>query len=184
MRVRLADPQVLSRKGLALLLAKEGFEIAGETSEPNEIRKWVIEKSTDVLILSESLLPCITDLNRAGLGILLLCERSDKPSNFRLRGRIYRDSQPEMVAKAIRVVAKGGVWDNPKRSSSESRPLRLTPREQEVARLIARGFNNREVAQNADLSEQSVKNLVSRVLKKMGLRSRVQLALKMQEVFD
>lgn len=167
-----------------MLLSKEGFEIAGESSEPSEVRKWVTEKSPEVLILAESLLPCVTDLNRSGMGLLLLCERSDNPSNFRLRGRIYRDSLPETVVKAIRVIADGGVWDNPKQSKSSARQIRLTPREQDVARLIGQGFNNREVAQHADLSEQSVKNLVSRILKKMGLRSRVQLALRMHEAFD
>jgi DNA-binding CsgD family transcriptional regulator len=61
--------------------------------------------------------------------------------------------------------------------TSSSKPLnKLTPREQEVARLVARGLSNREIASHLTLSEHTVATHVRNVLKKLGLNSRNQIA--------
>jgi DNA-binding NarL/FixJ family response regulator len=53
----------------------------------------------------------------------------------------------------------------------------LTPREQDIAVGVSKGFSNREIATAHKLAEQSVKNLVSAVMKKMKVANRVQVAL-------
>jgi DNA-binding NarL/FixJ family response regulator len=55
----------------------------------------------------------------------------------------------------------------------------LTKREFEVAQFIAKGMSNRAIAETADLHEQSVKNLVSVVLRKLSCENRTQVALKL-----
>jgi DNA-binding NarL/FixJ family response regulator len=62
--------------------------------------------------------------------------------------------------------------------SDYGRRSKLTPREREVARLVAQGLPNRRIGQIMGLQEQSVKNLVSVVMRKMNCENRVQVALK------
>ncbi|MCX7800539.1 MAG: LuxR C-terminal-related transcriptional regulator [Fimbriimonadales bacterium] len=64
------------------------------------------------------------------------------------------------------------------RRSEYGRRSRLTPREQEVAKLVAQGLPNRRIGQIMGLQEQSVKNLVSVVMRKLNCENRVQVALK------
>ncbi len=184
MRIWLADPQVLSRKGLALLLTKEGFQVVGESSKPDEINQDEVAKSSEILIVAESLLPLASNPKSNGIKTLVLCD-SNKSNKFENIGtKIYRDSEPESVTRAIRSLVKDGNWQFSRAMHSKTRTYRLTEREIDVAKLISQGLNNREVAQKLEITEQSVKNLVSKIFKKYGLRSRVQLALKMQEVHD
>ena len=184
MRVWLADPQVLSRKGLALLLKKEGFEVVGESSKPDEISQAVAEKSPEVLIVAESLLPSVSIIKQKQIKTIVLCDSSQNGNGELAGTKIYRDSEPESVTRAIRNLVKDGSWQFTRKTHSKTRTYRLTEREIDVAKLISQGLNNREVAQKLEITEQSVKNLVSKIFKKYGLRSRVQLALKMQEVHD
>jgi DNA-binding CsgD family transcriptional regulator len=61
--------------------------------------------------------------------------------------------------------------------ASDDRPaIILTPREQEVAALVARGLTNRQVAQELSISEHTAANHVGRILRKLGLSSRTQIA--------
>jgi DNA-binding NarL/FixJ family response regulator len=52
----------------------------------------------------------------------------------------------------------------------------LTPREQEVATLVSRGLTNRQVAQELSISERTAANHVAKILRKLGLSSRAQIA--------
>jgi non-specific serine/threonine protein kinase len=60
--------------------------------------------------------------------------------------------------------------------SADERAELLTPREQEVALLVARGLTNRQIAQELSISEHTVANHVRKILKKLGLRSRAQIS--------
>ena len=57
----------------------------------------------------------------------------------------------------------------------------LTPREHEIALKVAEGLSNRDIAADLNLAEQTVKNLVSVIMRKMGCRNRVQVALKLSK---
>lgn len=70
------------------------------------------------------------------------------------------------------------------RRSEYGRRSRLTPRELEVAKLVAQGLPNRRIGQIMGLQEQSVKNLVSVVMRKLNCENRVQVALKMVGVIQ
>lgn len=60
----------------------------------------------------------------------------------------------------------------------------LTPREHEIALKVAEGLSNRDIAYDLDLAEQTVKNLVSVIMRKMGCTNRVQVALKLSKRKD
>lgn len=107
-------------------------------------------------------------------------------------GIFCRSESFEALCKCILCVREGQVWA----SSSELqfvlealiKPLpiegnglpgsnRLSKREEEIARLVAGGFSNREISQRLDLSEHTIKNYLFRVFEKLGVSTRVELAL-------
>jgi DNA-binding NarL/FixJ family response regulator len=104
-------------------------------------------------------------------------------------GFLLKDSEPEELLHAVRVVAAGEallspsvtrrlienfVAARPRRQSGATALNGLTDREREVLRLIALGRSNGEIATSLFIAEQTAKTHVSRILQKLGLRDRVQ----------
>ena len=102
-------------------------------------------------------------------------------------GFVLKDSPPEALVDAVRAVAAGGSWLDPRvlprvldrarsrpaRSPGAARALaRLTPREAEVMRLLCQGASNDEIARALRLGERTVKSHVSAILAKLGARDR------------
>ena len=106
-------------------------------------------------------------------------------------GYLLKDSSIEEVAQAVKVVAEGQSLISPsmavklidefKQMSKPEREqgpaLRLTERELEVLRLVAKGLNNREVAKELFISENTVKNHVRNILEKLQLHSRMEAVM-------
>lgn len=110
-------------------------------------------------------------------------------------GYLLKDTPSEELAAAIRAVQKGytqlgpGIAQklltqfpsNPTTSNNSPVPppslSELTPREKEVLKLIANGASNREIAQSLYISEGTVKNYVTNILNRLGLRDRTQAAI-------
>jgi DNA-binding NarL/FixJ family response regulator len=109
-----------------------------------------------------------------------------------VQGMILKSVPTGLVLKCIRKVHDGGRWLENVSSGraldrllqmSESRvrhPTGLSPRELEVARLVGGGLRNRAISQKLDISEATVKIHIHNIFAKMNVRSRVDLALKMQ----
>jgi DNA-binding NarL/FixJ family response regulator len=104
-------------------------------------------------------------------------------------GFLLKDSEPEDLLRAVRVVAGGEallapsitrrliesfVEARPRRSAGSTALNGLTDREREVLRLLALGKSNAEIAAALFIAEQTTKTHVSRILQKLGLRDRVQ----------
>lgn len=118
------------------------------------------------------------------------------------KGFLLKDMQPEELCKIIRVVQNGGVCLHPavtrkiiarlsgqdRKTAEEDFPgndlAQLTNREKEVLRLIGRGLSNMEIASALFIVEGTVKNHVSSLLAKLGVRDRTQLALLAQEFMN
>lgn len=108
------------------------------------------------------------------------------------KGFLLKDVSVERLVEAIRLVAAGGtlirpaVTEHALKRLEETRPEfesleppdPLTKRELEVLRLMAGGYSNREIADALDASEGTVKNHVSSILSKMGVRDRIRAVLK------
>jgi DNA-binding NarL/FixJ family response regulator len=106
-------------------------------------------------------------------------------------GYLLKDSSIDEVAQAVRVVAEGQSLISPSMaaklidefkeiSRSDRDPgsaPRLTDRELEVLRLVAKGLNNREVAKQLFISENTVKNHVRNILDKLQLHSRMEAVM-------
>jgi DNA-binding NarL/FixJ family response regulator len=115
------------------------------------------------------------------------------------RGVYFRTDSPDMLPKAIRSVHQGQVWagsrelqylleevgQNLPAASVEFQPgVRLTDRELQVVRLVAEGYTNREISKTLGLSEHTVKNYVFRIFDKVGVSTRVELAIYVQNLLQ
>ncbi len=104
------------------------------------------------------------------------------------RGCAPKVGDPERLLAAIRTVAAGevaaGPWLDALVLQSGSEPAytetgrrRISARELDVITLVARGLENKEIARQLGIREQTVKNHLGRVMKKLGLRNRQELAV-------
>jgi DNA-binding NarL/FixJ family response regulator len=100
------------------------------------------------------------------------------------RGCVPKVAEPDRLVSAIRTVAAGGLaaggWLGSmveRMSDSAPEAGRVTGRELEIISLVARGLENKEIAAELEIAEQTVKNHLSRVMKKLGLRNRQEVAM-------
>jgi two-component system nitrate/nitrite response regulator NarL len=128
--------------------------------------------------------------------VLLLdsCERELVVDAFRAgaRGVFPRSESSKALARCIHSVSRGQIWANSREldflleALADAKPLRivnargeglLSPREQQVAALVAEGLPNRDIAHQLKLSEHTVKNYVFHIFEKLGVSTRVELVL-------
>ncbi len=142
------------------------------------------------------------------VGVIILTTFEDDETIFDgleagARGYLLKDVSSEEMAQAVRRVAAGEALIQPRitrkvlaefsrraagnvrqinQKAKESFPVPLTERELEVLQALARGLSNREIADQLVITEGTVKNHVSKLIEKMGVRDRTQAVLKGQEL--
>jgi DNA-binding NarL/FixJ family response regulator len=199
-RVVLADDQPLVRTGLRMILSAEpDLEVVGEAADGAQAVAVCAESAPDV-VLMDVRMPVmdgieatakVTAAADAPRVLVLTTFDLDEVVYDALRagasGFLLKDAPEERLTTAIRVVADGGSLFAPSvtrtliaefaRRSPAPPPgtlERLTDRETEVLRLVARGLSNAEIAGELFVTENTVKTHVARLLMKLGLRDRVQ----------
>jgi len=203
-RVLIVDDQSLVRAGFRMILeAEEDIEVVGEASDGAEALEAAAEYAPDV-ILMDVRMPNVDGLEATrrlldgratGPRVLILTtfdldEYVWEALRSGASGFLLKDTPPEQLVEAIRVVASGDALLAPaitRRVIEEfvSRPPasvrrqapgvdELTARELEMLRYVARGLSNAEIAETAFVSETTVKTHVAHILSKLGLRDRVQ----------
>jgi DNA-binding NarL/FixJ family response regulator len=203
-RVVVVDDQELFRRGLVMLLAsEEGIAIVGEANDGDEGVLVASGSAPDVVLLDvrmprRSGLEACTAIKQAvpSAKIIMLTVSDEEADLYEAvksgaSGYLLKDSSIEEVAQAVRVVADGQSLISPSMAvklidefkqmsrpeRNESPALRLTDRELEVLRLVAKGLNNREVAKQLFISENTVKNHVRNILEKLQLHSRMEAVM-------
>ena len=206
-RVLVVDDDALVRAGLSLLLAgAEGIVLVGEAADGSEVAHAVAEHEPDI-VLMDIRMPgmdglAATELVRAQAdapeAIVLTTFEADDYVLRALRagasGFLLKDTPPADIVRAVRAVAAGEPMLSPtitrrlighvrdseagdrKRHAREQLD-RLTEREREVAVAIGQGKPNAEISRELYMSVATVKAHVSRVLEKLELNNRVQIAL-------
>ncbi|GLZ00186.1 response regulator transcription factor [Actinoplanes sp. NBRC 103695] len=202
-RVVLVDDQDLMRRGLHRLLELEpDIEVVGEAASGEDALAVLDRVEADVALV-DARMPGMSGVeliarltrDRPGVNALLLTTFDEDDFLFGglragARGFLLKDASPETLVAAIRTAARGGtvidgqvsgrviarLGDGPDPLSAAS-PAVLSAREDEVARLVATGASNQEIARTLFVTEGTVKNHVSSALRKLGLRDRTQLAL-------
>ena len=206
-RVLIADDQALVRKGLRMILEVEPeLEVVGEAADGEQALLAARDTRPDV-VLMDVRMPGMDGLEatrRLLVGgeddphvLILTTFDLDDYVYEALRagasGFVLKDMPPEHLVAAIHTIAHGEALLSPiiTRRLIESfvqRPPaapnrtppgldRLTRREADILRLIARGLSNAEIAAEAFVSEPTVKTHVARILMKLGLRDRVQVVV-------
>jgi DNA-binding NarL/FixJ family response regulator len=206
-RVLVVDDDALVRAGLAMLLAgAEGIEIVGEAADGSEVAAAVAKHHPDV-VLMDIRMPgmdglAATELLRARddapeVIVLTTFEADDyvlRALRAGASGFLLKDTPPAEIVRAVRTVADGEPilspavtrrlighvteTDAPDRERQARERLdRLTDREREVALAVGEGKSNAEIGRDLFMSVATVKAHVSRVLEKLELNNRVQIAL-------
>jgi DNA-binding NarL/FixJ family response regulator len=200
-RVLLVDDQHLVRAGFRMILeAEDDLTVVGEAADGRDAVEAVPRTQPDV-VLMDIRMPVLDGIEatariRAAGGdqpaiLVLTTFDLDEYVFSALRagasGFLLKDTPPEQLVEAIRVVNRGDGLLAPTVTRrliddyASRRPVApppgldtLTERELDVLKLVARGLNNAEIAQELYLGEATVKTHVGRVLAKLDLRDRVQ----------
>jgi DNA-binding NarL/FixJ family response regulator len=201
-RVLLVDDQSLIRQGLKALLELEAdLQIVGEADNGQAAIALVESLQPDV-VLMDIRMPLVDGVAATreiekrftNTKVLVLTTFDDdeyvaQAMQYGAKGYLLKDTPSEELAAAIRAVHKGythlgpGLFEKAMAKVTPAPPSPpaswddLTPREQEVLRLIAAGASNREIATRLYISEGTVKNHVTRILNQLGLRDRTQAAI-------
>jgi two-component system NarL family response regulator len=203
-RVLVVDDQELFRRGLTMLLSVEDdIEVVGEASDGSAAATLASDTAPDVVLMDvrmpkvTGIEACVSMKDAAPQARIIMLTASDEEADLYeavkngASGYLLKDSSIDEVAQAVRVVADGQSLISPSmaiklldefkqmsRSDRTAVPTpRLTERELEVLRLVAQGLNNREIAKQLFISENTVKNHVRNILEKLQLHSRMEAVM-------
>lgn len=203
LRVVVVDDQELVRSGFALILERGGIAVVGEAADGVEAVDLVRSTDPDV-VLMDVRMPRLDGIeatrrlvaDRPGLKVLALTTFDlDEYVYAAVRagasGFLLKDVSPAALVQAVEAVARGDTMLAPALTRRllerfVAAPLPgslpgalsgLTDRELDVLRQVARGLSNAAIGEQLFLSEATVKTYVSRLLTKLALRDRVQLAV-------
>ncbi len=205
-RILIADDHPIFRDGLKRLLESErDFKVVGEACDGVEAVNMVRQLKPEILLLDlamprrpglEALREMSTDAT--SVRVILLTAAAEKDQivealQLGARGVVLKDSATQILLKSIRAVMNGEYWVGRESvsnlvqylrvlvgsSSSTARQRRygLTPRELEIVSAVVAGYANKEIAEHFKISEDTVKHHLSNIFDKVGVSTRLELAL-------
>jgi DNA-binding NarL/FixJ family response regulator len=208
-RVCIVENEALVREGLRRVLELDPeLAVVAEGADAEQALTVVHGSRPDVVLLdmrmprggglrvleelqrSEDAPPCLVLTTFDDADALLAAARAGA------KGYLLKDVTPEELGKAIRCLAQGGSWFKPSLTEGllsnfgvqraqlhggDGREEPLTHREREVVRMMAGGYSNREIGSALGVAERTVKNHVSSILAKLGVRDRTRAVLKALE---
>jgi DNA-binding NarL/FixJ family response regulator len=202
--ILLADDHALFRELLARVLEMErNIKIIGEATNGLDAVAKVRQLKPDIVLMDINM-PVIDGLAATRqiteefpqIAVIMLTMYKHNHQVLQAmragaRGYLLKSAQTQEVLSAIRTVKAGGVLIEPtiagtvvteyRRLSQSAEPAQglnmLTEREIEIIRYVAAGMNNREIANKLAYSEKTVKNYLSNIFSKLGIRDRTQAAI-------
>jgi DNA-binding NarL/FixJ family response regulator len=207
-RVCLVEDQTLVRQGIQTLLEMvDDIDVVAEAKHGDEALSVIAETKPDVVLLDMHLpkrngLEVLKELKQSEFFPPTLILTTFDDDKFILgglmagaKGYLLKDVSLTQLTNAIRILAGGGTLVHPTITErllnnldriqvdfpSTDTPEPLFGREVQILRLIARGYSNREIADGLTIAEGTVKNYISSILSKMGVRDRTQAVLKALE---
>jgi DNA-binding NarL/FixJ family response regulator len=207
-RVCVVEDQTLVRQGIQTLLELvDDIDVVAEAKDGDEALLVIPQSKPDVVLLDMYLpkrngLEVLRELKRSEFLPPTLILTTFDEDKFVLgglqagaKGYLLKDVSLDQLTGAIRTLAGGGTLVHPAVTQrllnnldriqcdfpSTDVPEPLSGREIEILRLVARGYNNREIADALKIAEGTVKNYISSILAKMGVRDRTRAVLKALE---
>lgn len=202
-KIIVCDDQAIIRDGLEMLLKLEkDIEVVGQAQDGAEAVA-MVEKAQPDLVLMDLKMPGLNGIEATRqirthypqVKVLVLTTYDDDEWVFDAiragaSGYLLKDTPREEVIKAVRGTAAGKSFIDPavagkllqQVADKQTQPStlltdKLTEREAEVLRLVARGFNNADIAERLHLSEGTVRNHVSAIFAKLEVADRTQAAV-------
>src|SRR5512134_1962951 len=205
-RVLLIDDHALVRKGIEELLQSRGVQVVAAVGSGEEGVRRARELPADLILLDVKMpgmngIETLKQLRASGVGVpvvMLTMSREDADLSDALRagaqGYLLKDIEPEDLVPALEAALQGNNVVARELVGSLARLVRggdaaaaaappaapfaeLTPRELEILGCIADGSSNKMIARALDISDGTVKLHVKAILRKLGLRSRVEAAV-------
>ncbi len=204
-RVMVVDDQELFRRGLTMLVsAEDDIAVVGEAADGAEAAALAEMIVPDVILMDvrmpkqSGIEACLAVKQVAPSAKIIMLTMSDDEADLYdavkngASGYLLKDASIDEVAQAIRLVAGGQSLITPSMAvklleefkaisragaRADSTSPKLTGRELEVLNLVAHGLNNREIAKELFISENTVKNHVRNILEKLQLHSRMEAVM-------
>lgn len=201
-RIVLVDDHPLFRTGVRQLLsAQADFEVVGEASSAAQGVETARRLLPDLVLLDLNMrgrdgLGALQELRASGLAVrvvVLTVSDAEQDLVAMVRagadGYLLKDTEPEQLVEKLRLACSGqnvfddqltGVLVTALREDAappDTRLGELTEREAQILRLIASGLSNKLIARELDISDGTVKVHVKNLLRKLGLRSRLEAAV-------
>jgi DNA-binding NarL/FixJ family response regulator len=196
-RVVVADDQAVVREGLVLILGMlPDIEVVGSAADGEQALALVATERPDVVLIDLRMprLDGVAATRRVrdefpGTRVIVLTTYADDESVFAAlragaQGYLTKDAPSSQLAEAIATVSRGDAYFEPsvqrrlveavRPAALPSGPVGLTPREQDVLRLIAAGRSNVEIAQRLYITQATVKTHINNLFAKTGVRDRAQ----------
>ena len=196
----IVDDHAVVREGLqAFLELQEGIEVVGQAADGEDAVEAAVRLRPDVILMDlvmprldgvaamRSLRESIPDARVIVLTSFLDDDKLLPALRAGAAGYLLKNAEPREVARAVRAAHAEEVLLDPVvaarlvetlATAGADEPLdRLTPREREVLVLIGRGFPNKRIARELELTEKTVKTHVGHVLAKLGVGDRTQAAV-------
>jgi len=207
--VLLVDDQTLVRQGIrSLLELSDDIRVIAEAADGAQAVEMIPQHKPDMVLLDLRMpgmsgidvLNSLAQSNQLPATIILTTFDDDQLVLAGLkagaRGYLLKDVSLDQLVDAVKAVAAGGSLVAPvvtqrllsglERMHNEfvslDRPDPLTERETEILRLMAGGYSNKEIANSLGVAEGTVKNHVSNILSKLGVRDRTRAVLKAFEL--
>ena len=197
MRVLIADDHGIVRSGVRMLLESvDGIEVVAEAADGAEALRLAGEVRPDLAILDVKM-PHLSGLEATraireqapGVAVLILSMHDEERYLFEAlkagaSGYVLKRAADSDLIDAIRAVERGEPFLTPEAQQAlirdvlgegESREDELTPREEEVVKLVAEAHTNKEIAELLGLAEKTAENHRSNAMRKLGMRDRVEL---------
>ncbi len=206
-RLVIADDHPIFRDGLRRLLeAESDMKVIGEAKDGAEAVKLARQLKPDIMLLDLAMpkhpgleaLRELSDGSGNSVRVILLTAAAEKNQivealQLGARGVVLKDSATQLLLKAIHTVMAGEYWvgresvsnlvqylRNQVQASAEAskqKKFGLTPRELEIISAVVAGFANKEIAEYFKISEDTVKHHLSNIFDKLGVSTRLELAL-------
>lgn len=197
-KIVIIDDHKMIREGLQQLLELDGeISVIGQAGDGYDGLSLIESTNPDVILLDINMpnmngLEMLTELKKfkpdSRVLILTIHNEIDylvKAIELGVNGYILKDSECSTLKKAIFTVYEGSIYIQPsltpliREKAEEQKNIfnTLTARELDVLRLLSSGMLNRDIANVLDISEKTVKNHVSNILKKLDVNDRTQAAV-------